>query len=101
MTSNGRVAALTLAGLLLVVGVWLIWAENAGWGAALFGLAVLAGTLLDRRYRGKVLDEVGTDAVWQDTGEREVDPQSGEVIAVWYDPATGTRRYQQLENSPS
>jgi uncharacterized membrane protein YdfJ with MMPL/SSD domain len=101
VTSNGRIAALILGALLLVFGIWLIWTANAGWGAALFGLAIVAGTLFDRRYRGRPLPRAGSATAWQETGEREVDAQSGEVIAVWYDPATGARRYEPIGKSPS
>jgi uncharacterized membrane protein YdfJ with MMPL/SSD domain len=101
VTSNGRIAALILGALLLVFGIWLIWTANAGWGAALFGLAIVAGTLFDRRYRVKLSENDSSAAVWEKTGEREVDPQSGEVIAVWYDPATGARRYEPIGKSPS
>ena len=101
MPSNGRIAALILGCLLLVVGIWLIWADNAGWGAALFGLAVVAGTLFDRRYGTRSGRRMHSAAVWEQTGEREVDPQTGEVIAVWYDPATGARRYEPIGKSPS
>ncbi|KUR79120.1 hypothetical protein AQZ49_06285 [Novosphingobium sp. FSW06-99] len=53
---------------------------------------VLAGLLFENRRYKRVLDTApGTG--WQATGERFVDPDSGKLVAVFFNPATGERRY--------
>lgn len=39
---------------------------------------------------------------WQATPERFVDPETGKLVAVWFDPRTGERRYvEEAEGSRS
>jgi hypothetical protein len=45
------------------------------------------------RYRGSRKSAGGTSAA-QATDEVFVDPQSGQRMRVWYDPATGQREYR-------
>jgi hypothetical protein len=56
------------------------------------GGAVLAGSIvLERRgYRPRVGQARGR---WQRTGERFVDPSSGRLVEVRYNPDTGEREY--------
>lgn len=73
--------------------------------AALTGLSVvlvpqllLAGVLLVvglaiERWRYKPLVDAGPDPAWTDTGERFVDPSSGRLTAVYFDPRDATRHY--------
>jgi hypothetical protein len=58
----------------------------------LVGGAVLAGSIvLERRgYRPRVDQARGR---WQRTGERFVDPSSGRLVEVRYNPDTGEREY--------
>ena len=59
----------------------------AAWGAILIG-----GVLIERwRYRPLTADRPGPD--WQATPERFVDPESGRRVTVFFNPATGERRY--------
>jgi hypothetical protein len=52
----------------------------------------LGGILFERgRYKPSEPRQPGPD--WVATGERFVDPASGEPVAVFYQPATGERRY--------
>ncbi|MDE2234434.1 MAG: hypothetical protein KGK44_02675 [Gammaproteobacteria bacterium] len=67
------------------------------YGAALYfliqGLALTLGILLERwRYVHKVTRSKGR---WQSTGERFVDPTSGKLTEVYYNPDTGERDYQE------
>ena len=36
---------------------------------------------------------------WNFTGERFVDPQSGELVEVWYRPRTGERAYVRARSN--
>ena len=59
----------------------------AVWGAILDG-----GLLVERwRYQGLTDDRLGRN--WQATPERFVDPETGRLVTVFFNPATGERRY--------
>ncbi len=56
------------------------------------GLALTLGILLERwRYMRVVNRNKGR---WQSTGERFVDPTSGKLVEVFYNPDTGERDYR-------
>ena len=59
---------------------------------AMLGVMLVGGILFERgRYKPSESRQPGPD--WVATGERFVDPASGEPVAVFYQPATGERRY--------
>jgi len=71
-----------LAGGPIILVIWL----------GILGLVLAAGVAFERgRYKAAGDGRAGPD--WQATGERFVDPTSGETVAVFYRPATGERRY--------
>ena len=57
-------------------------------GAGVLALGVLAE---HRRYRAGRREPVGPD--WRPTAERFLDPETGEPLAVWFNPVSGARRY--------
>jgi len=58
----------------------------------LVGAALVGGILFERgRYKPAAPGVPGPG--WVATGERFVDPQTGEDVAVYYQPSTGERRY--------
>ena len=59
-----------------------------------FGGLVLIGTFFEGRYRGHRASGGG----WQDTSERFVDPTSGKLVEVQYNPQTGERAYVDAPN---
>jgi hypothetical protein len=88
-----RAAVLGLGGMAIAAGALLLGAGARGAGVNLMviGAIVVLGTALERwRYR-KAPPPAG--ARWQPTGERFVDPATGETMEVHYDPASGERRY--------
>jgi hypothetical protein len=56
------------------------------------GLLLVVGLAIER-WRYKPLLRSGPDPRWKDTGERFVDPGSGELTAVYFDPQRGERHY--------
>lgn len=79
----------------LAVAVWL-WLSNIG-GPCLVaylivnGIVLAGAILLERRgYRPRPRAGMGR---WEDTGERVVDPKTGKVTRVLYNPVTGERDY--------
>jgi hypothetical protein len=72
-------------------------AAALGCGLAVAGLAIwaviLLGGLAVERWRYKRLGAAPPGPGWQPTGERFVDPASGRRVTVYFNPATGERRY--------
>jgi hypothetical protein len=85
-------ALLIFALLLVAVGAALIVAVGpVGWPLFIWGLVIAIAMLIERwRYQAP---EPGQGAGWQATGERFEDPETGRLVEVLYDPATGRRRY--------
>lgn len=83
---------LVVAALLVAAHVTLILAGYLVLG----GLVLLTSILFERRgYRPRVDRGRGR---WQATGERFVDPASGERVEVRFNPETGERDY--VEDGP-
>jgi hypothetical protein len=82
------IALLVLAAVAAVSGVlFAFW-----WQLLVAGVVLVAGLAFER-WRYKPLREKRPDPHWSDTGERFVDPESGRLTGVWFDPRTGTRHY--------
>ena len=97
-----RRALLIIGVLCLVVGVYLLLANGPGTGAVyliVIGVLLTAGILFERkRYRARIDRE---RSGWQRTGERFVDPTSGKLMEVRYNPETGERDYVEVEEAGS
>jgi len=86
-------AALLLGALLAAVsGLFVILLPQLLIG----GLLLIVGLAIER-WRYKPLDQTRPDPRWTDTGERFVDPESGLLIAVYFDAADGSRHYVRAE----
>jgi hypothetical protein len=64
----------------------------------LFGGLLLVVGLAIERWRYKPLLRTGPDPHWTDTGERFVDPGSGQLTAVYFDPQGGERHYIVIDD---
>jgi hypothetical protein len=86
-----------LAFLFLICAMVLVVVQPMAWPAlAAAGLLVL-GTLWERfYYRGSGSGGPG----WQATQERFRDEESGNLVTVWFNPATGERRYVEQGAAP-
>ncbi|HKZ11695.1 MAG TPA: hypothetical protein VJL61_13475 [Rhodanobacteraceae bacterium] len=82
--------ALLLVGAiaLLVGGVLAVFLPQL-----VLGGAFLIVALAIERWRYKPIRAAGPDSRWTDTGERFVDPETGLMTAVYFDPAKGERHY--------
>lgn len=82
---------LAVAAILIVAHVTLLLAGYLILG----GVVVLVSILLERRgYRPRLDRAHGR---WERTGERFVDPASGKLLEVRYNPQTGERDYVEAE----
>jgi hypothetical protein len=64
----------------------------------LFGGLLLVVGLAIERWRYKPLLRTRPDPRWKDTGERFVDPGSGQLTAVYFDPLRGERHYVVIDD---
>ena len=92
-----RTVLLVFAGALIALGAFLS-AKGCfmagGVQSLVTGIVVLVGTLFERwRYNNRA---ASADGNWQATGERFVDPESGQEVEVLYDPDSGERRYRKV-----
>jgi hypothetical protein len=95
-----RRALLVFACLLTLAGLACLSAGSMhAWPMTAWGVVLLAAVLLERwRYRQN--DNLGSEG-WQETGERFIDPESGQAMKVLYHPHSGERRYVPTEEAGS
>jgi hypothetical protein len=94
------------AGLLVFGGIMLAAAAfGALFGCRLVAMiplalwgAILAGGLLVERWRYQLLADNRPGRDWQATAERFVDPETGRLVTVFFNPTTGERRYVADDN---
>jgi len=86
---------LGVAGLLAAGICVFVQAYTAALYFFIQGAALTAGILLERwRYVHSVNRSKGH---WQTTGERFMDPISGKLMEVYFNPATGERDYRDTQ----
>jgi hypothetical protein len=61
---------------------------------AVSGVLLVSALLLERKRYSTRVEQ--TQAGWQQTGERFVDPTSQQLLEVFYNPVTGEREYREL-----
>ena len=70
--------------------------DPAVWPTLIAATILLAGIVFERRRYGAAQAKPAGDA-WRETPERFVDDASGRPLTVWYNDATGERRYVDPE----
>jgi hypothetical protein len=86
-----RNALLTFLALMLLIFGGMYFANAIDWPWPAFLLcAALAAVIERRRYERRTGGRPGQ--AWQLTGESRIDPDTGEIIRVWFDPESGERR---------
>ena len=76
------------AGIAVLTGVMVALLPQLIFG----GLLLVVGLAIER-WRYKPVQSASPDPRWTDTGERFVDPETGVLTAVYFDPAKGERHY--------
>lgn len=90
MSRGWRGFALVAAGLLGVCGI-VLWSFGGGLFLLIFAAVVVVTALLEPVYG--LANGKPHGAGWRSTDERFIDPESGKLVTVWFDSATGQRRY--------
>jgi hypothetical protein len=91
-------------GIVAVIGAVALAAAGILTGLVFYlfvnGVIVVAALLLER---GRYRPPVDAGGRWQETGERFIDPSTGQLMKVRYNPQTGARDYvavDPVENPP-
>ena len=100
---SGARGCIVLFGAVMIVlgiaGFVIGSAQAAGFPAIpilIFGCLVVATALVEPVY-GKLTTRPRLSEGWRPTGEKFIDPASDKPVEVWFDPATGERRYVDVE----
>lgn len=93
--------AILAYGVLAVIGALVLAAAGVGSPVIIYafgqGVIVIAALLLER---GRYRPNVTPSGAWQETDERFVDPSTGQLMKVRYNPQTGARDYVPDEPLP-
>ena len=73
--------------------------DPAVWPTLIAATVLLVGIIFERRRYGAAQARPVSSA-WRETTERFVDDASGRPVAVWYNEATGERRYVDIAGDP-
>ncbi len=96
-------ATLIALGVLCLVGAVMVVLTGHGLVVLphlLVGALVLGLGVAYESWRYKRVAPGRIDPHWQDTGERFVDPETGQTTAVYFDPRTSERHYIALAPDP-
>jgi hypothetical protein len=95
-----RALILAIGALMILGGVTVSLTGIAAPALWLFavGAALVIGTAFERVFY-KPLITGNTGPGWADTGERFVDPETGKMVKVLYNAASGERQYAVLDQS--
>ena len=97
-----RAALVVIGGIMLAgaaIGALAGWRLPAVLPLAFWGVVLAGGVLIERR-RYRLLTDQRPGRDWQATHERFVDPGSGRLVTVFFNPATGERRYVADDEKP-
>jgi hypothetical protein len=90
MSGNWRPWALMASAFVALCGL-AVWEWGGGPVLLIIGILMLVTALLERTYGNLAGRPLGDN--WRPTDEKFVDPESGRLVTVWFDPATGDRKY--------
>jgi hypothetical protein len=85
-----RISALAAGTIVAVCGA-VLWSTGGGVMLLIFGVLTMVTAALEPIYgRAGARPVAGR---WRATDERFIDPETGRLVTVWFDPASGERRY--------
>lgn len=90
MSGGWRGGVFVVGALMGVCGIAL-WLSGGGPFLLAMAVIVLIAGALEPVY-GRLVGRPRSGN-WRATGEKFVDPETGELVTVWFDPTTGERRY--------
>ena len=90
MSGDWRSWALT-AGVLMAAGGAALWAISGNPFIFIMGAIAVLTSIVERTYGAPT--RARPNAGMRPTDERCVDPETGHLVTVWFDPESGERRY--------
>ena len=79
--------------LLVLAGVLMLFSpDRSGLPLVIVGVLVVLSLFFEGRYRGTKIEAPAN--AWEPTGEKFIDPGTGKLVQVDYDPQTGERNYR-------
>ncbi len=86
-----RIAMAVIGGLCVIAGVLLFaLPRHSGLAPLIVGVLILVSLAFEGRYRSGA----ATAGAWEQTDEKFIDPETGKLVEVDYDPQTGERKYR-------
>ncbi len=79
------------AGTIVSVFGALLWSTGGGVMLLILGVLMMVTAVLEPIYGRAGARPI--DRGWKPTDERFVDPDTGKLVTVWFDPKSGERRY--------
>jgi hypothetical protein len=99
MSRKGKILGYGLGALPLIGGLAMFLSGlPGGIGPTVIGAIVIAAIALEPRYGRPTQTTPAPQGQWERTGERFVDDECKQLIEVWYNPATGQRRYTEASD---
>ncbi len=92
-----RAGALIVALCALAAALWSALTNGFGWPFVAW-TAILAAALAFERRKYGAASPGAPGPGWRATDERFVDDATGRMVRVWFDPATGERRYVEADD---
>ena len=93
--------AILVYGILAIVGAVALALAGVVVGLVFYlfinGVIVIAALLFER---GRYRPSLTPGGRWEETGERFVDPSTGQLMKVRYNPQTGARDYVPVSETP-
>ena len=89
--------ALAAGALVAVCGV-VLWVSDGPAMLLVFGILIMVTAALEPIYGRAGARPL--ERSWQSTDERFVDPDTGKLVTVWFDPQSGERRYVEDGAAP-
>jgi hypothetical protein len=98
VSSGWRGLALILGVIVAICGVF-FWNAVGNPMVLILGVLIAITAVLEPIYGRANGKPAGT--AWRSTDEKFVDPETGKLVTVWFDPETGERRYvEESEAAP-
>lgn len=95
-----RGAVLLFATLMVVLGIFGVFAEGSSWPFLFVAVVILVGVVFERRRYGGATAVPPDGDGWAPTAERFVDEQ-GVPVRVWFNARDGRRRYVADDSAPA
>ena len=98
MSAIARSVVLALGSGIVALGVWLMISaqgagHGAGWPPLVMGVLIVLSVIFEGRYRRANCAITPSGPDWQQTAETFRNDETGRMVKVWFNPATGERRY--------